>query len=60
MLTLCACSVWCRRNTQTWGMHRLKRPKESQEDLKKAAVDGNLYETMLDRRAKLKSDKFCK
>lgn len=29
-------------------------------NLKKARLDGNLHETLLDRREKMKSDKFCK
>lgn len=29
-------------------------------NLKKAKIDGSLHETLLDRRSKIKSDKFCK
>jgi protein FRG1 len=28
--------------------------------VKKARVEGNLHEVLLDRREKMKSDKFCK
>jgi len=47
------------KKSQTWGMARLKKPKEG-PSLKEARKEGTLFETMLDRRAKLKSDKFCK
>jgi len=48
------------KKTQTWGMNRLKKPSEAVDDLKTAAAQGSLYEAMLDRRSKIKSDKFCK
>ncbi|KAI8812850.1 FRG1-like family-domain-containing protein [Cladochytrium replicatum] len=34
--------------------------KEGLESLRRARKDGNLHEELLDRRSKLKSDKFCK
>lgn len=38
---------------------KLKLSKNSTRDLKKARKDGNFHEEMLDRREKMKSDKYC-
>jgi len=47
------------RQFQTWGAGRSVVSKEDKKELKKAAQEGRLSEAMLDRRAKLKSDRFC-
>lgn len=39
---------------------QLKITKKDGHKLVKAKTEGNLHETLLDRRAKVKSDKFCK
>ncbi|KAF8077836.1 FRG1-like family-domain-containing protein [Lyophyllum atratum] len=44
---------------QTWGAGRLVSSHEDKKELKKARKEGRLAEAMLDRRAKLKSDRFC-
>ncbi|KAF9526984.1 FRG1-like family-domain-containing protein [Crepidotus variabilis] len=47
------------RNFQAWGAGRSVVSQEDNKVLKKAAKDGRLSEALLDRRAKLKSDRFC-
>ncbi|KAJ3041237.1 hypothetical protein HDV00_009775 [Rhizophlyctis rosea] len=44
----------------SWGGDRLVTTQEDTRSLYKAKKDGQLNEALLDRRAKLKSDKFCK
>ncbi|KAF7363556.1 Protein FRG1 [Mycena sanguinolenta] len=44
---------------QTWGMNRSVVSQEDKKALKLARKEGRLAEAMLDRRAKLKSDRFC-
>jgi len=39
---------------------KMKVNQEDKETLKRAREEGLLHETLLDRRAKMKSDKFCK
>ncbi|KAH6918367.1 FRG1-like family-domain-containing protein [Coprinopsis sp. MPI-PUGE-AT-0042] len=44
---------------QAWGAGRSVTSKEDKKELKRAKKEGRLAEAMLDRRAKLKSDRFC-
>ncbi|KAJ7741540.1 FRG1-like family-domain-containing protein [Mycena maculata] len=44
---------------QTWGMGRIVTSDADKKELKRARKEGRLAEAMLDRRAKLKSDRFC-
>ncbi|KII88368.1 hypothetical protein PLICRDRAFT_140523 [Plicaturopsis crispa FD-325 SS-3] len=44
---------------QTWGMGRSVTSDMDKTELKKARKEGRLAEALLDRRAKLKSDRFC-
>ncbi|KAJ7774975.1 FRG1-like family-domain-containing protein [Mycena metata] len=44
---------------QTWGMGRSVVSGKDKKELKQARKEGRLAEAMLDRRAKLKSDRFC-
>ncbi|KAI0030385.1 FRG1-like family-domain-containing protein [Vararia minispora EC-137] len=44
---------------QAWGAGRSIVSDKDQKELKKARKEGRLAETLLDRRAKLKSDRFC-
>ncbi|KAI9064380.1 hypothetical protein FKP32DRAFT_1675882 [Trametes sanguinea] len=44
---------------QAWGAGRTVVPSGDQKELKKAKKEGRLAEALLDRRAKLKSDRFC-
>jgi len=44
---------------QTWGMGRSVTSDADKKELKRARKEGRLAEAMLDRRAKLKSDRFC-
>ncbi|KIM87221.1 hypothetical protein PILCRDRAFT_815697 [Piloderma croceum F 1598] len=44
---------------QAWGAGRSVTSVEDKKELKKARKEGRLAEAMLDRRAKLKSDRFC-
>ncbi|KAH7912220.1 FRG1-like family-domain-containing protein [Hygrophoropsis aurantiaca] len=47
------------RQHQAWGAGRSVTSKEDKRELKRARKDGRLAEALLDRRAKLKSDRFC-
>lgn len=44
---------------QSWGQGRNVLSSEDKKELKKARKEGRLAEAMLERRAKLKSDRFC-
>ncbi|KAF8911964.1 FRG1-like family-domain-containing protein [Gymnopilus junonius] len=44
---------------QAWGAGRSIVSTEDKKELKRARKEGRLAEAMLDRRAKLKSDRFC-
>ncbi|KAH7102331.1 FRG1-like family-domain-containing protein [Auriculariales sp. MPI-PUGE-AT-0066] len=44
---------------QAWGAGRSIVSRDDGRELKKARHDGRLQEALLDRRAKLKSDRFC-
>ncbi|KAF8587399.1 actin-crosslinking protein [Ramaria rubella] len=44
---------------QAWGAGRSVVSTEDKTELKRARKDGRLSEAMLDRRSKLKSDRFC-
>ncbi|KAJ3013320.1 hypothetical protein HKX48_005825 [Thoreauomyces humboldtii] len=48
------------KRSQSWGGGRLVFSQEDTRELRQAKKDGLLNEALLDRRAKLKSDKFCK
>ncbi|KAI8919969.1 FRG1-like family-domain-containing protein [Powellomyces hirtus] len=48
------------KKSHSWGGGRLILSQEDTLELKKAKREGQLNEALLDRRAKLKSDKFCK
>ncbi|CAB4374820.1 unnamed protein product [Rhizophagus irregularis] len=45
---------------QTWGGGRVKTSKEEISELKKAKKEGNFAEALLDRREKVKADRYCK
>ncbi|KIJ41223.1 hypothetical protein M422DRAFT_68278 [Sphaerobolus stellatus SS14] len=51
--------VEANRTYQTWGAGRIVVSHDDKTELKRARKDGNLSEALLDRRAKLKSDRFC-
>ncbi len=40
--------------------HKIKLCSEDRRDLLKAKTDGSLHETLLDRRSKMKADRYCK
>ena len=45
---------------QSWGGGRVHMSKSDTRELKKAKEEGRIAEAMLDRRAKVKSDRYCK
>ncbi|KAG0242053.1 hypothetical protein BGX31_000678 [Mortierella sp. GBA43] len=48
------------RKFQTWNHGRVIVSQEDVGDLRKARKDGRMSEALLDRREKLKSDRYCK
>jgi protein FRG1 len=54
-----ACGRACRKRFQSWGMGRVRLANDA-TDLQVAAREGTLSGALLDRRAKVKSDKYCK
>ncbi|KAI9301221.1 FRG1-like family-domain-containing protein [Cunninghamella echinulata] len=48
------------KKNQTWGGGKLYLTHEDSKKLKKAKSEGRLNEAMLDRRSKMKSDRYCK
>ncbi|VUZ51536.1 unnamed protein product, partial [Hymenolepis diminuta] len=48
------------RKFQSWQDKKIRLNREDTVALKEAKRDGNLHETMLDRREKMKSDRYCK
>lgn len=45
---------------QSFQDRKIRISKEDQKELERAKVEGNLHEALLNRRSKMKSDKFCK
>ncbi|CAL8100672.1 unnamed protein product [Calicophoron daubneyi] len=48
------------RKFQSWQDHKLRLSKEEKMSLKRARAIGSLHECLLDRREKMKSDRYCK
>jgi protein FRG1 len=48
------------KHFQSFQDRRIKVSAEDKSAVKKARTDGNLHEVLLDRREKMKADKFCK
>ncbi|XP_012525948.1 protein FRG1 homolog [Monomorium pharaonis] len=48
------------RKFQKFQDKKLRINKSDRSELEKAKVEGNLHETLLDRRSKMKADRYCK
>ncbi|CAO3593448.1 unnamed protein product [Absidia cylindrospora] len=48
------------KKNQSWGGGKLHMTREDTKRLKKAKSDGRINEAMLDRRALMKADRYCK
>jgi hypothetical protein len=51
---------FCRKKNQSWGGGKLHMTREDSKRLKKAKSEGRINEAMLDRRALMKADRYCK
>ena len=55
-----SCSIICRKKFQKFQDKKIRVSKEDKLTLKKAKEDGALHEALLDRRSKMKADRYCK
>lgn len=54
------CFEMYRKKFQKFQDHKMRVCKDDVDKLEKAKVEGTLHETLLDRRSKMKADRYCK
>lgn len=50
----------CSKKFQKFQDHKMRVCKDDVDKLQTAKVEGTLHETLLDRRSKMKADRYCK
>ena len=55
-----SCELSYVKKFQSFQDRRLRISSEAVRDLKKAKKEGNIREKLLDRREKMKADRYCK
>jgi protein FRG1 len=53
-------AVFFRRKFQKFQDKKLRVNTDDRSELERARLEGNLHEALLDRRSKMKADRYCK
>ena len=57
---LISCYFVHRKKFQSFGDHKLRVCQDSRDGIEHARLKGKLHEALLDRREKMKADRYCK